>query len=236
LKIPVFFHNGSGYDFKHFIRKLYKIDKNLRVLSQTEEKYFSISVKVDKTDITFVFKDSLRFLLKPNDKSATVLYKKNNHGLNNFKKLISFFREKYTEITDDTLELLVQKGVFPYKYFDSFERLDETEYPSFELFYDSLKEKSIYEEDYYRGKKLFDYFKCKTFKEYMELYLTCDALILADVFEAFRDISKKYYDLDPANYISSPGLSWNAIAELELLTDLDMLYMVLERIRGGLSR
>ncbi len=36
LKIPVFFHNGSGYDFKHFIRKLliYKIDKNLRVLSQ----------------------------------------------------------------------------------------------------------------------------------------------------------------------------------------------------------
>ncbi len=76
LKIPVFFHNGSGYDFKHFIRKLYKIDKNFRVLSQTEEKYFSISVKVDKTDITFVFKDSLRFLLKSIDKSATVLYKK----------------------------------------------------------------------------------------------------------------------------------------------------------------
>jgi hypothetical protein len=64
LKIPVFFHNGSGYDFKHFIRKLYKIDKNLRVLSQTEEKYFSISVNVAETNITFVFKDSLRFLLK----------------------------------------------------------------------------------------------------------------------------------------------------------------------------
>src|SRR5207237_971700 len=42
LKIPVFFHNGSGYDFKHFIRKLYKLDRNLRVLPQTEEKYFSI--------------------------------------------------------------------------------------------------------------------------------------------------------------------------------------------------
>jgi hypothetical protein len=76
LKIRVFFHNGSGNDFKHFIRKLYKIDKNLRVLSQTEEKYFSISVKVDKTDITFVFKGSLRFLLKSIDKFATALYKK----------------------------------------------------------------------------------------------------------------------------------------------------------------
>jgi hypothetical protein len=48
------------------------------------------------------------------------------------------------------------------------------------------------------------------------------------------------YLLDPANYISSPGLSWDAMlkytkAKLELLTDPDMLYMVLEGIRGGLS-
>jgi len=41
----------------------------------------------------------------------------------------------------------------------------------------------------------------------MELYLTFDVLLLADVFEAVRDISKKYYELDPAHYISSPGLS-----------------------------
>ncbi len=148
--------------------------------------------------------------------------------MNNFKNLISFFREKYTEITDDILEFLVQKGVLPYEYLDSFERLNETEYPSFELFNDSLKEKNINEENYFRGKKPFDYFKCKTFKEYMELYLTCDVLILADVFEAFRDMSKKYYDLDPAHYISSPGLSWDAMlkytkAKLELLTVPDML-------------
>jgi hypothetical protein len=78
--------------------------------------------------------------------------KKNNHGLNNFKNLISFFREKYTEITDDILELLVQKGVFPYEYLNSFERLNETEYPSFELFYDSLKEKNINEKIILEGK------------------------------------------------------------------------------------
>jgi hypothetical protein len=79
-------------------------------------------------------------------------YIKNNHGLNNFKNLISFFREKYTEITDDILELLVQKGVFPYEYLNSFERLNETEYPSFELFYDSLKEKNINEKIILEGK------------------------------------------------------------------------------------
>jgi hypothetical protein len=61
-------------------------------------------------------------------------------------------------------------------------------------------------------------------------------LILADVFEAFRDMAMKYYDLDPAHYISSPGLSWDTIlkytkAELKFLTDPDVLYMILEGIR-----
>ncbi len=86
--------------------------------------------------------------------------------------------------------------------------------------------------EYERGKKLWDYFKCKrensppelqqscrtqarlrkfSFKEYMELYLTCDVLILADYFESFRDLSLKHCGLDPAHYISSPGLSWDAM-------------------------
>jgi hypothetical protein len=61
----------------------------------------------------------------------------------------------------------------------------------------------------------------------MELYLTCDVLILADCFESFRKLSLKHYGLDPAHYISSPGLSWDAMLkytgiELELLIDQDI--------------
>ncbi len=94
--------------------------------------------------------------------------------------------------------------------------------------------------EYERGKKLWDYFNFKSFKEYMELYLTCDVLILADCFEAFRDLALKNYDLDPAHYISNLGLSWDAMLkyigiELELLKDQDMLCMIMEGIRGGLS-
>ncbi len=84
--------------------------------------------------------------------------------------------------------------MLPYEYLDSFRRLNETEYLPFKVFYDSLKEKNINKEDYYRGKKLFEYFKCKIFKLYMELYLTCDVLILAEVFEPFRDMAMKSYD------------------------------------------
>jgi hypothetical protein len=65
-------------------------------------------------------------------------------------------------------------------------------------------------------------------------------LTLADCFEAFRDLSLEKYNLDPAHYTSSPGLSWDATlkctgVELELLTDQGMLCMIMEGIRGGLS-
>jgi hypothetical protein len=136
-----------------------------------------------------------------------VLYDKDNAGIENFKNLTSYFHDTPHEI----LELLVQKGVFPYSYLDSFDKLESTEYLNYDSFYDNLKDKNIELKEYERGKKLLDYFNCKSFKEYMELYLTCDVLILADCFESFRDLSLKHYGLDPAHYISSPGLSWDAM-------------------------
>jgi hypothetical protein len=238
LKIPIFFHNGSGYDFKHFIRKLYKIDKNIKILPHTEEKYISIKVKIEGTNIKFEFKDSMKFLLKSIEKSANVLFKK--EGLNGFKNLLEYFKDENNEIKT----LLTQKGVFPYSYLDSFDKLNYKEYPNYEDFYNNLKDENIEEVDYERGKKLWYHFKSKksdyTLKDYLEMYLICDVLLLADCFESFRELSLKHYGLDPCHYVSSPGLSWDAMlkftqVELELLTDADMLLMFMEGIRGGLS-
>ena len=66
-----------------------------------------------------------------------------------------------------------------------------------------------------------------------------DTLLLADVFNNFRDVCIKEYELDPAHFLSLPGLAWQAClkkanTELELLTDYDMLLMVEEGIRGGI--
>ena len=65
-------------------------------------------------------------------------------------------------------------------------------------------------------------------------------VLLADVFENFRNICLNNYDLDPAWYYTSPGLAWDAClkktgVELELLSDPDMLLMVEQGIRGGVS-
>ena len=76
--------------------------------------------------------------------------------------------------------------------------------------------------------------------EYHDLYLKSDVLLLADVFEEFRNICMANYSLDPAWYYTSPGLSWDALLKhskvnLELLTDPDMLLMFEKGIRGGIS-
>ena len=75
-------------------------------------------------------------------------------------------------------------------------------------------------------------------KDYHDLYLLSDVLLLADVFENFRNVCLKNYRLDPAWYYTAPGLAWEAALKMtgvELLTDPDMLLMIEKGIKGGIS-
>ena len=82
-------------------------------------------------------------------------------------------------------------------------------------------------------------FEIKSLGEYHDLYVQCDTLLLADVFENFRDKCIEMYELDPAHFLSAPGLAWQACLkktklELELLTNIDMLWMAEKGISGGI--
>ena len=74
----------------------------------------------------------------------------------------------------------------------------------------------------------------------MNHYLKPDVLILADVFENFRKLSLENYRLDPAHYVNSPQLSWDAMVlntgcALELISDPEMFHMMDNGLRGGVS-
>ena len=93
--------------------------------------------------------------------------------------------------------------------------------------------------DYRHDNNVFRRFKLKNLGEYHDLYVQSDNLLLADVFENFRNTFLKVYELDPAHFLSLPGLAWQTCLKktnikLELLTDYDMLLMVEEGIRGGI--
>ena len=136
--------------------------------------------------------------------------------------------------------LCLRKGVYPYDYMDSPERLLETQLPPKSAFYSKLNNKDITDEDYNHAQKIWKQFEMTTMKNYHDLYLELDVLLLADVFENFREVCLDNYKLDPAWYLTAPGLSWDAMLrvtgiKLELLTDPDMLMMVENGTRGGVS-
>ena len=157
------------------------------------------------------------------------------------KDLIKKFKNTYSFCNNDLNKfvLLLRKGVYPYEYMDSWERFNETSLPSKEDFYSNLNMENIDDIDYRHGNNVFKIFKLGNLGDYHDLYVQSDTLLLADVFENFRDMCVKVYELDPAHFLSLPGLAWQACLkktniELELLTDYDMLLMVEEGIRGGI--
>ena len=138
------------------------------------------------------------------------------------------------------LELAKRKGVFPYDWFNTKEKLDYESLPAFEDFYSLLLGEGISREEYEFALEVWKEFGCKTFKDYLELYNEIDVLLLADIFENFREICLENYKIDPAYYFTSPGLFWDAMLketkiELELLSDIDQYYFFKRMIRGGIS-
>ena len=141
---------------------------------------------------------------------------------------------------EDKLSLLTRKGVYPYEYMDSPEKLKETKLPPKEAFYSRLSDEGISDENYAHAQKVWETFEMKNLEDYHNLYNRVDVLLLADVFENFREICIRNYKLDLAHYYTAPGLDWDAAlkviqVKLELLSDIDMLLMVEKGIRGGVS-
>ena len=159
------------------------------------------------------------------------------------KDLIKKFKNTYSFCNSDLNKfiLLLRKGVYPYEYMDNWERFNETSLPSKESFYSNLNMEDIDDIDYRHGNNVCNKFKLNNLGDYYYLYVQSDTLLLADVFENFRDMCLKEYELDPAHFLSLPGLAWQACLkktniELELLADYDMLLMVEKGIRGGICQ
>ena len=212
---------------------------NIDCIPNNEERYISFTKRIQvgsymskkeenkplHHQIRFI--DSFKFMATSLDSLVNNLPK---DAFNNVKR----------HYAEDKLSLLTRKGVYPYEYMNSLEKLKETKLPPKEAFYSKLNDEGISDEDYVHARKVWETFEMKNLEYYRNLYNQVDALLLADVFENFRDICIKNYKLDPAHYYTAPGLAWDAPikitkVELELLSDIDMLLMVEKGIRGGVS-
>ena len=237
--IPVFFHNLSGYDAHLIFQNLTKIKdiETPTVIAKSMEKYVTFSIGDLK------FKDSLNFLLTSLDKlvanlKAKALKEKNDKGL--FASTWRYFKDKWGHLPETAFQMLTRKGVYPYSYMDSHEKFDEKCLPGKEHFYNDLSKEDITEEEYTFAKEVWNIFNLENMGQLHDLYMETDVMLLADVFETFRDVSLKNYKLDPAHFTTAPSLSWTACLkqtgiQLEIPRDPDMHLLFDRGLTGGIS-
>ena len=204
--LPVIFHNLQGYDAHLFIKQLARLEGDLNCIPSTEEKYisFSKSIKVGEyyclklgkmcpINFEIRFLDSFKFL------QTSLANLVSNLSPNDFLSTKNVFKRN--------TELLTRKRVYPYDYVSTLNKLSETQLPPKEEFYSKLNDEDISDDDYQHAIRVWNTFECKTIRDYHNLYLKSDVLLLSDVFENFRKTCLKHYKLDPAHYYTSPGLA-----------------------------
>ena len=253
--IPVFFHNLSSFDSHLFVKELSgNGEVDVKAIPQNEERYVSFS---KERYISIVGKDGkkfsrcirLQFIDSLRHMQSSLAELVNNLPQEKFHNM----RKKFGP---EQVDLLIRKGVYPYEYMDSFEKLGEKGLPPIEEFASKLccgivyKEgddevgevvpNHISEEDYAHAKNVYEKMKCTSLVGYTRLYCFTDAALLADVFEAYRELCMETYGLDPAHYVSSPSLAQDTMlkvtgAEIDLLCDQEMILFFEGGVSGGIS-
>ena len=270
-KIPIFIHNSKGYDTHLIMQQIAKYnDKKIECIPKTEEQYITFSIgKLQFLDslafmnsslsklidnLANINKDAGKLELKITMKyffekvrDDELIYKngefipitESKQNKNDFKICI----KDHHEIVNNTkFKLVIRKGVYPYDYMNSFDKFDEQSLPPIDAFYSKLTNEGIEENEYKHAQNVWQQFNIKNMGEYNDLYLLTDVLLLADVFESFRNTCIRHYQLDPANYITLPGLAWDAALKMSGITldlfnnqQLDMYLKVENNIRGGIT-
>ena len=203
---PVIFHNLSRYDAHLFVKHLGASKGKINCIPNNEERYISFSKDVvvktfEKNGRVIDIKRQIRFMDSFRFMQAGLGNLVKNLPEDAFDMMEHFFDD------EDDLKLLLRKGVFPYDWFDGFSKLNALKIPPKEEFYSALYDSHVSDEDYAHAQNVWDNFKMRSMRDYHDLYLKTDTILLADLFENFRDVCIKNYGLDPAWYYTSPGLA-----------------------------
>ena len=142
----------------------------------------------------------LNYKCKECKKSCT---KVTNQSAKNFPTLHKFCNGDLSKFF-----LLLRKGIYPHEYIDIWERFDENKIRPKEAFYSEFNLENITDKNYDHVKKVREALEIKNLGEYHDLYVQCDTFLLADVYENFRNKCIEIFKLDPAHFLSAPGLAW----------------------------
>ena len=226
-KIPIYFSNGSKYDNTILLKSLSEIYKNeitISCIGNSSEQFKSIEFKFKNMKYSFKLLDICNFIkgsLSSLSENLSDEYKivTKRHFLNDF-------------------ELLKEKTCFPYEWLTK-ENIYDKELPPIDKFYSSLKLQNITQEQYNKTLEIYKKLKCKTVKDYLEIYMKLGICLQSDIFNVFRNIIWEQFGIDFCKYITSWSLSLDLMlkytgVKIKLFKDITMFDFVRSSVVGGL--
>ena len=194
LSIPVYCHNLRGFDSHLIIKAIDKRVKRFNVISRNEEQI--ISMQIGK----YRFIDTMSFMPSSLSNLVNLLKDKDE------SKFVQTRR-----FAGKNFELFTEKGVFPYEYLTSVEKLEDQKLPAQKDFYSHLKQSGISEVEYTKAQNVWKRLNCNNLGSYMEAYCKSDVHLLADVWKNFCGEVFTHFQIQPeAMYVSLPGFAFDS--------------------------
>src|SRR5438477_2138183 len=195
--------------------------------------YLGLDMDEPKARFKVKFIDTLQLMNSSLATLANNMCKNNNYSLMQHSMAM---RNEYPNISEADI---ASKGIFPYSYIDSWQKLEEDRLPPMAAFYDDLEEMiTISEVDYDRAQSMFRQFGCQNIYDYQLHYLELDCRLMADVFEEFRRLTKKEDGFGAAHFITVSQLSYASTlkkcnTKIGLITDPEIFRDVERCKRDG---
>lgn len=239
-RIPIVFHNLKNYDAFHILRGLKNyvggVEK-ITCIAKNLDKFTSFTID------TLRFIDSFQFLFSSLESNIALIIKELKTKEQKFEKFAKVVQE-FDLRTEEGLDLMLHKGIYPYEAMQNKGDLKATELPPKAAFFSELTGAGITEADYVRAHKVWELTKCETMADYTLVYVRLDVLLLSIIFEGFRESSLTEDGLDPVHFVTAPSLAWAAMLLMNFkndhiiynMTDLEMAMMVKRGIRGGMCQ
>ena len=211
-RLPVYFHNGSHYDFTFIMKIIAAVPGgDLKVIPTTEDK----GMQIEYNDIQF--KDSLKLISSPlRSIVAQTLGGNLDLYVHTKQQLCKYCESLGKQWNDEYIELLTRKEPMFYSLIKSYESLGNTVIPSREQCIDDMKGEMMPQDEYDHMVKLWNTFDIKTWGEYYELYNVLDVTLMADAFDHFRNTTLKAFGVDPMHYITAPQMAYSLFLKVTM--------------------
>lgn len=256
-QIYVYFHNAMGYDANFVLRHILKnpeyVKWGIQVIMKSMNRLQKLvfHAKQDDTTRTIRIGDTFLFLTLSLDRIVSSIRKDDiETNQENFSNFFEVFHERYPGVSDEMIDHILRKNIFPYKFFTDSSKLNTPMEEFLAIFEPKEENRQFFSEhvtvdDLAKGyadtKHVIEVFNCRDARDYHDLYLCCDVMQLADVFNRSMDILWESHHIHLTKYLGMPSASWAAFLRhdptmsIPLYEDTFYAEFFKGMIRGGIT-